>query len=216
MTAVDRLFEAWLDHYGPQEWWPQTEGPFEIMVGAVLVQRTSWANAARAVARLRDSRLLDHMRLARVPEPKLQTLIEPAGFYRLKAGRLQSLARSVGAAGGIEALSTLATDELRDRLLEVRGVGPETADAILLYAFGRPVVVVDAYLRRILERVGSPRSKLTDEAIRADVLAHLDDASRLNEWHALAVAHAKTSCRSAPVCERCCVRRFCATGGAAA
>lgn len=211
MTPIDQLFGAWLDYYGPQAWWPQREGPFEIMVGAVLVQRTSWANAARAIERLRGRRLLDAGRLASMPERELQALIEPAGFYRVKAGRLLGLAKAVTDAGGIDALAGRATDEVRSWLLAIHGVGAETADAILLYAFERPVVVVDAYLRRILERVHGSRG-LTDEAIRRQVLDRLDDAARLNELHALAVAHAKTSCRSTPACPGCCVRALCRTG----
>jgi len=215
MTAVDELFDAWLGHYGPQAWWPQSEGSFEIMVGAVLVQRTSWTNAARALERLRRRRLLDDERLAELAEGELETLIEPAGFYRIKAKRLLSLARSVAAAGGVEGLAGLGTNALRERLLAIHGVGAETADAILLYAFDRPVVVVDAYLRRILGRVHrSPR--LSDETIRNDVLACLDDAQRLNELHALAVAHAKESCRATPTCADCCVRMLCRSSGGAA
>lgn len=211
MSAVQPLFDAWLAHYGPQRWWPG-ESPFEVMVGAVLVQRTSWANAARAIAALQERRLLDSSRLLRLSLDELGEAIAPAGFFRVKAARLASLARFVEDEGGIGEIERLPTGTLRSKLLSIHGVGEETADAILLYAFDRPVVVIDAYLRRILERVRGSAGQVHDDAIRREVLSSIDDARGLNELHALAVIHGKTACRKKPMCEACCVRAHCSTG----
>lgn len=215
MTSIDRLFRSWLRYYGPQGWWP-ADDPFEVMVGALLVQRTSWSNAAQAIARLKARRILSSECLAGIAEVELQSIVEPAGFYRVKAHRLTRLAGFVENEGGVGTLGALPSGALRQKLLSVDGIGPETADAILLYAFERPAVVVDAYLRRILVRMHERWQAVTDDQIRREVSTRLDSADVLNEFHALAVAHGKSVCRSEPSCGNCCIRASCVTGLATA
>lgn len=194
-------------HHGPQAWWP-AESRFEVMVGAVLVQQTAWVNASRAIDRLRDAGLLDHDALASAPRSTVEGLIRAAGFYRVKAKRLVGLARFVSRAGGLSMLQQLGISELRAALRELDGVGAETADAILLYVFERPVFVVDAYARRLFGRLtGTPPS--SDAELKALVEGVVTQAADLNELHALIVAHGKRFCRTQPLCASCCLRTSC-------
>lgn len=201
-------FERLAASYGPQHWWP-AEHAFEVMVGAVLVQRTSWHNAELAVGALRDEGLLQPELLARADEPELCALIRSAGFYRAKARRLVGLARFVERAGGLSALARIETPALRQQLLELDGIGPETADAILLYCFDRPVCVVDAYLRRWFGRM-SGQTDIADDELRRRITAQLREASELNEFHALIVEHGKRYCTARPRCDACGFRQQCA------
>jgi endonuclease-3 related protein len=202
------VFERLLAHYGLQQWWP-ADDELEIMVGAVLVQRTVWRNAANAIARLKASGDLRADRIAALPSQRLEELIRPAGFFKVKAKRLQALCRLVAAAGGIAGLERLPTQELRNTLLGVHGVGAETADAILGYAFKRPVFVVDAYARRFFSRLAYPRTVPTDNEIKAGCERELETVSRLNELHALVIAHSKASCGRVPACSRCFLASAC-------
>jgi endonuclease-3 related protein len=202
-----RLYRSLLARHGPQGWWP-ARTPFEVAVGAILTQHTAWAGAARAVAALRAHRLLAPRRLARCDVLTLGTLVRPAGTYRLKARRLLDftgwlLARYEGDFG---ALRRAPLGPLRRELLGVPGLGPETADAILLYAAGRPVFVADAYTRRVLTRHRLlPRGAGYEEA-RAFLEAHLpSDPALFNELHALLVAVGKAHCRTVARCETCAI-----------
>lgn len=195
--------------YGPQGWWPG-DGPFEVMVGAVLTQNTSWRNAERAIGALRAAGALAPRRLAGLPERSLAALLRPAGYFNVKAARLRALSVWVVEAGGCERLRRLPTPTLRRRLLAVHGVGPETADAILLYAFARPVFVVDAYARRLVARFGWGSGGEPYETLRAWFEARLPRAAPvLNEHHALIVRHGKEVCRPRPRCGACVLRARC-------
>jgi endonuclease III related protein len=203
-----RLHTALLRRFGPQRWWPGRTA-YEIAVGAVLVQNTAWTNAARAVAALRQARLLDPRRLAAVPEPALAALIRPAGTFRLKARRVRELTawllRRFG--GRFHGVRRAPLAPLRTELLAVPGLGPETVDAILLYAAHRPVAVADAYTRRVLARHRLIPATARYEETRAFLEAHLpSDPALLNELHALIVAVAKSHCRTVPLCEGCPLR----------
>jgi endonuclease-3 related protein len=203
-----RLHVALLRRYGPQRWWPGRTA-FEIMVGAVLTQNTAWTNAARAVAALREARALDPHRLAALAEPRLAALIRPAGTYRLKARRLREvtgwLLRRFN--GRVQGLRRAPLAPLRTELLSVPGLGPETVDAILLYAASRPVAVADAYTRRVLARHRLIPAGTTYEETRVFLEAHLpSDPGLLNEMHALIVAVAKSHCRTVPICAGCPLR----------
>ncbi len=145
------LFSAW----GRQHWWP-AQSRFEMIVGAYLTQNTAWTNVEKALANLRGARLLSISGIRRTPQPKLEQLIRPAGYFRQKAQRLKTFVRFLDGrySGSFERMFARPTGELRDELLALNGVGPETADSILLYAGNHPVFVVDAYTRRILERHG--------------------------------------------------------------
>lgn len=224
-------YEALLAAYGPQGWWPG-DGPFEVMVGAVLTQNTSWRNVERALENLKAAGVLSPAGLRELPRAELEQLLRPAGCYHLKAGRLQSLVaylfREHG--GDPTALARGDLTALRPALLAVPGVGPETADSILLYAAGLATFVVDAYTRRLLARLGwvepnalgAPRPRagtppkcswetLPYESIRALFLAQLPlDAALFGEYHALIVRHAKERCRKRdPRCEGCALLCFC-------
>ena len=204
-----RLYAALLARFGPQRWWPGRT-PYEISIGAVLIQHTAWVNAARAIAALRSRRLLAPERVAALPEEQLARVIRPAGTYRLKARRLLALTgwlldRHRGKFDGMRKMDLPA---LRASLLAVPGRGPETVDAILLYAVGRPVFVADAYTRRVLARHRLISPHATYEEARAWLEAHLpSDPVLFNEFHALLVAVGKSYCRSAPRCEACPLRQ---------
>ena len=214
MQSIRVVFDQLLWVHGPQHWWP-AEHPFEIIVGALLVQQTNWGNVETAVERLRANRLLDCASLSAVDPERLQEILKPTGFFRSKAARLKRLARFILAAGGIEALNCIPTDRLRRVLLALDGIGPETADSILLYSFRRPVAVIDAYTRRLFSRLTGEQTSLTDEQLRDRVLSSLSAAEELNEFHALVVAHGKSYCRKRPACSQCCLRPACALGNSA-
>jgi endonuclease III related protein len=203
-----RLYRALLARYGPQGWWP-ARTPFEVAVGAILTQHTAWPGAARAVAALRARRLLTPERLAGCDVAALEALVRPAGTYRLKARRLHDftgwLLKSFG--GDFRAMRRAPLEPLRRELLTVPGLGPETADAILLYAAARPVFVADAYTRRVLARHRLLRRDAGYEQARAFLEAHLpSDPALFNEFHALLVAAAKSHCRTVARCETCPLR----------
>jgi endonuclease-3 related protein len=207
LTAIE-LLERLLGRYGPQGWWP-AQSAFEVMVGAVLVQRTSWLNAARALERLDEAGLLHWEQIAACDPAILEGLIRPAGFFRTKARRLIGVADYVRGHGGTEAMSRLMTGELRRQLLGLFGVGAETADAILLYAFERPVFVDDAYARRLLGRLHGRKTHAHDVATFVRDLVDAGETRKLAELHALVVEHSKQHCRSSPACEQCVLRARC-------
>ena len=203
-----RLHIALLRRYGPQHWWPGRSAD-EIAVGAVLTQHTAWTGAARAVAALRARHWLSLRRLHGIREAELAEVIRPAGTYRVKAARLKALAGwFVERWGGRwSPLRRAPLPRLRQEMLGVPGLGPETVDAILLYAAGRPVFVADAYARRVLERHGLLPPATRYEAARVFLEAHLpSDPALFNEFHALLVAAGKAHCRTRARCDGCPLR----------
>jgi endonuclease-3 related protein len=203
-----RLYEALRRRFGAQRWWP-AQSPYEVAVGAMLAQHTAWGNAARAVAALRARRLLTPSRLAAVPIGSLGRVIRPAGTPRVKARRLRALTRFIleRMDGRLHRMRTMPLGPLRADLLDIPGLGPETADAILLYAAGRPVFVADAYARRVLARHRLIDPRAGYEEARRWLEAHLpSDPDLFNEFHALLVAVGKSHCRSRPRCEGCALR----------
>lgn len=207
------LYDALYRAYGPQHWW-RASTPFEMMAGAVLVQNTSWrSNAALAIAELKRNKLLRPAKIAALPVPKLARYIRSSGTHRVKAKRLKALSLWLLDQGGFRKAEELTTLELRNSLLSVHGIGPETADCILVYAFSRPVFVADAYARRLLSRYGFDPAPHRYEALRQAVESvFMVEASGFNEFHALVVRHSKELCRARPLCERCSLRRDCAYG----
>lgn len=206
-TIFQKLFQA----YGPQHWWP-ARTPLEVIIGAVLTQNTAWQNVERAMANLKHARLMNLDRLCRTPAGRIAELIRPAGYYNIKARRLLSVLKWLKERGGFAKLRTTPTSRLRTSLLDCYGVGPETADSILLYALNRPVFVIDAYTRRILARYGLIQGDEPYEELRSWIEASLapflkNDPSAtvraFNEFHALFVRLAKTHCRSQPRCPGC-------------
>jgi endonuclease III related protein len=207
------VFDALLTAYGPQHWWP-AETPFEVMVGAVLTQNTAWVNVERGlqrlVGRLGGPQALGPEAILALPEPELAECLRPVGYFNVKARRLRAFCTAYLDAGGREGLAALDGPTLRRRLLDINGVGPETADDMLLYAFHRPVFVVDAYTRRLCGRLGLLDHQAGYETIRhAFERALGPDVPLFNEYHALIVRHAKDVCRSKPRCEGCSLRRLC-------
>lgn len=202
LTALyDRLLEA----YGPQRWWP-AESAFEVIVGAVLTQNTSWKNVEKAIARLKAAGNLDLDRIAALPRDDLAGLIRSSGYFNVKAGRLKNLCGWLQSQGGLDALSEWDTGRLRRSLLSINGIGPETADDILLYAFDRPVFVIDSYTRRLLKKPGLIEGGEDYETLRRMFESCLAPDHRLyNEYHALIVRHAKEKCTGDDRCRHCAV-----------
>jgi endonuclease-3 related protein len=191
--------------YGPQFWWPGGSG-FEIVVGAVLTQNTAWIGAERAIAALKERDLLAPDRMLAVPRSRLARVIRPAGFGNVKAVRLHNVCSWLLDAGGMRALRRRRTDPLRRDLLSVNGIGPETADAVLLYALQRPVFVIDAYTRRLFSRLGLAHGTEPYETLRAGFESALaPDPVLFNEYHALIVRHGKERCVRSTGCRHCTV-----------
>jgi endonuclease-3 related protein len=214
MIRFNEVYETLNAKPGPQHWWP-ADDQFEVIVGAMLVQRTTWRNVELAIQRLKDAGMLQIEVLHRERVAAIQSRIKSAGFFRIKAARLKNLAAFIVGQGGITALSKRPTSELRSLLLQIDGVGPETADAILLYAFARPVVVVDAYLRRLASRLTASDEAVPDASLREWVATTIKGVSRLNAFHALVVEHGKSQCKKRPRCAQCKINALCQTGRAA-
>lgn len=203
-----RLFRA----FGPQHWWPG-ETPFEVAVGAILAQNTAWSNASAAVQALKRCRLLDPKRLERIPQRRLAAVIRPSGYFNQKAKRLKVFVRWLNSryGGSMNRLRAVPADPLRAELLSLWGIGPETADSILLYALEKPVFVVDAYTKRILARHGLvPWDASYDEIQKQFHSMPGQGRNRVagyNEYHALIVETGKRLCRARPDCPSCPLRR---------
>jgi endonuclease III related protein len=204
------LYDTFLHAYGPQNWWPGHENPFEVVVGAILTQRTTWTNASCGVVRLREAGVLTSEAIRGLETARLEDLIRPAGFYRAKAATLKVFCDRVEKAGGLSQLLTLPMNVLRSELLLLRGIGEETADAILVYAAGVPSFVVDAYTRRLLERLGWILGNESYGEIQTIFSRTLPrDVAVYAELHALIIHHGKTTCRPRPKCEFCPVVNEC-------
>ncbi len=200
------LFYILLKRFGPQHWWP-AKTTFEVMVGAVLTQNTAWRNVERAIHNLERAGVLNPQSLDHLEEVELETLIRPAGFFRVKTVRLKSLVRYLCEryGGKVEAMLDRPGWILRDELLAIHGVGEETADSILLYALGRPYFVVDAYTRRILYRMGIIGDKASYGRIQRLFMDNLPgDVELFKEFHALLVELGKQYCHAkTPLCCDC-------------
>jgi endonuclease-3 related protein len=201
-SYYDALFAA----HGPQHWWPGRT-PFEIIVGAILVQNTSWTNVATAIENLRRAKLLTPRAIEKVSTRRLARLIRSSGYFRQKTKKLKNFVRFLRREyqGSLARMFRATTPMLREQLLAVHGIGPETADSILLYAAKHPVFVVDAYTRRLLERHGIAGAKLDYESVRQLFERNLSpDVALYNEFHALIVHTGKHFCRPRdPRCGEC-------------
>ena len=228
-----------LARWGPQNWWP-AQSRFEVIIGAYLAQNTAWTNVEKAIVNLRRERLLSVKGIREVPIGKLENLVRSSGYFRQKARKLKIFVKYLDKTygGSLERMFAQPTEKLRAELLSLNGVGPETADSILLYGGNHPVFVVDAYTRRILERHGIIHSKTKYEEIRSFIEAVIgqsaahsftdlerrseprhpvsrmsrmtrsDLAQHYNEFHALIVRAGSQYCRSTPKCEECPLREF--------
>jgi len=203
---LNLIYRRLYSFFGPQHWWP-AGSPFEVMVGAILTQNTNWQNAEKAIENLKKHRLLNPRKLYRLPHKRLAAFIMPAGYYNIKARRLKNflgfLFRSYK--GKIKNISLEDKDELRSGLLSVNGIGPETADSILLYALDKPVFVVDAYTKRILLRHRIIEEDADYAQVQSLFMKNLKNSVRLfNEYHALLVRLGKEFClKTRPRCAMC-------------
>ncbi|MGB9666922.1 MAG: endonuclease III domain-containing protein [Candidatus Cryosericum sp.] len=205
MTTPAMLYDILLASLGPQNWWPG-DTPFEVAVGAVLTQNTAWTNVQKAIEALKSRGAMSAQDILALPPAQLEEIIHPAGFYRVKAGYLRTVSEWIShrAGGDLPRLAGEETALLRRELLELRGIGPETADSILLYAIGKPVFVVDAYTRRIGTRLGLVASRATYEQVQNAFTQGLPaDVHTWGEFHALLVRLAKEHCRVRPICPDC-------------
>ncbi|MDE0041593.1 MAG: endonuclease III domain-containing protein [Candidatus Poribacteria bacterium] len=200
-----KLYDQLRSAYGSQAWWP-AETPFEVIVGAILVQSTAWRNVVKAIDNLRRANLLTPSRLGKIPQPELEELVRPSGYFRVKAKKLRAFLTHLEVHHNYRLDSLFAADAftLREELLSIYGIGNETADSIVLYAAEKPVFVIDSYTHRLLSRLGWVRGKYDYDKLQAifmDALPH--DVRLFNEFHALIDRHSSRICRKTPRCEGC-------------
>ncbi|MDY6880094.1 MAG: endonuclease III domain-containing protein [Thermodesulfobacteriota bacterium] len=199
------MFHLLLDHFGHQGWWPG-ETRLEILIGAMLTQNTNWANVEKAIKNLKESEEISLERLYSLKQEELAQAIRPAGYFNVKARRLRNLIHFIMERyhGNLSECLAEEPDLLRKGLLSVNGIGPETADTILLYAAGHPIFVVDAYTHRILSRHNMIEEDASYEALQSLFMEHLpDDPVLFNEFHALIVRTGKETCHKKPLCDSC-------------
>jgi endonuclease-3 related protein len=208
--TLRQFYETLSDRYGPQHWWP-AKGRFEVLVGAVLTQNTNWGNVERAIANLHAAGLLDAESLYRLTPTRLAELIRPAGYFNVKARRLKALVDLVWCQyqGNLQDMFDQPTQQLREELLAVKGVGRETADSILLYAGQHPTFVVDAYTYRVMYRHGLIDGEADYEEVKALFEDNIEpDVGLYNEYHALLVRLGKDHCRRRARCAGCPLEGF--------
>ncbi|MDZ4230796.1 MAG: endonuclease [Dehalococcoidales bacterium] len=211
---LDNIYHRLIECYGHQHWWPAEE-PFEVMVGAILTQSAAWRNVEKAISNLKVAGALSSRALRQRSLAEIADLIHPCGYYNVKARKLKSLVHWLQeyCDDDLSRLSDGATDRLRQQLLAVWGIGEETADSIILYAVGKPVFVIDAYTRRIIDRIGlavDGNSYADYQSLFTENLPA--DAVLFNEYHALLICLGKNVCRPRPLCPQCCLREVCRFG----
>jgi len=226
MNQIQQIYQKLLKEYGKQGWWPLSKGGLhsrhhnglprnnedrlEIIVGAILTQNTAWTNVEKAIYNLNKQKLLSRKRILSTNTKKLAQLIKPAGYYNQKAERLRIVAGyfSDKRMKGISAEKDIA--KLRKELLAVKGIGPETCDSILLYAFEKPIFVIDAYTRRIFSRLGFLKEDDSYDKWQELFMKSLKpDVGMFNEYHALIVELAKRHCRTRKECDLCILKKYC-------
>ena len=213
-TSLLQIYQKLYKEFGPQHWWPaQTQ--FEVIVGAILTQNTNWGNVEKAIRQLKAAGVLSQRALRDIPVAKLAALIRSAGYFNVKARRLKNFIRFLFTEyqGNLKAMAREDLPDLRHKLLKVNGIGPETADSILLYAFGKPVFVVDAYTKRVLYRHNLIDEKADYEYLQRLFMDSFDhDVAMFNEYHALIVRLGKEYCKTKPLCPQCKLNDRCSHG----
>ena len=202
---LQSIYTRLYKHFGPQDWWPG-DSTLEIIVGAVLTQNTNWQNVEKAIAALKKVKVLSVKGLTRTPVRRLARLIRPAGYFNVKARRLKNFLRYLNTQykGSLKKMGAAPAARLREELLSVNGIGPETADSILLYAFGKPVFVIDAYTKRIFSRCGLVAPDIAYHDLQDFFMKRLPpDTAQYNEYHALIVNLGKDFCKPTPKCPAC-------------
>jgi endonuclease III related protein len=204
------IYESLLKMYGRQKWWP-ADSAFEVMIGAILTQNTHWSNVEKALVLLKQRVSLTPEALLNLSIADLESCLKPSGYFRIKTQRLQNYCQWYLSQGSYHGLDQLAAPELRQQLLKVQGIGPETADDILLYAFNRPVFVIDTYTRRLLQRLGLIQGQEKYEYCQQLFEQQLPNSVDLyKQYHALIVIHAKQHCRKTkPICHTCQLTQIC-------
>ncbi len=205
MNKLELIYKTLLRTFGPQHWWPG-ETPFEVAVGAILTQNTNWGNVEKAINNLKSARSLSAKKIHVMPANSLSVLIRPAGYFNVKAKRLKTFISFLmkNYHGSMAIMKREDVHSLREKLLSVNGIGPETADSILLYALDKPVFVIDAYTKRVLSR-----HKIMDHDKAYEDFQELfhsslkRDLKLFNEYHALLVAVGKNYCKPKPQCDKC-------------
>lgn len=195
---LKKIYNLLLKEYKNQNWWPVTEqknAQFEIIVGAILTQNTSWHNVEVSIKNIKENNLLNKKSILKVNQEKLSSLIKSSGYFRQKARKLKEIAK-------------FNKEITRENLLNVWGIGKETADSILLYAYNKPYFVIDSYTKRIFNRIGFKKVKYEE----LQILFHSNlpkDIELYKEYHALIVKHAKETCKKIPSCNKCCLNKIC-------
>lgn len=205
------VYDLLYARYGPQQWWP-AESPFEVIVGAILTQSAAWGNVEKAIANLMRADALSPAALRNLPPEKLAKLIYPSGYFNAKARKVKAFVDYLGERhqDSLDSLFSMHTQVLRSELLSIHGIGPETADSIILYAANKPVFVIDAYTVRIMGRLGISPGKSDYSGFQALFMGNLPaDVNLFNEFHALLVRQGKEVCRKKPLCDTCCLKAVC-------
>jgi endonuclease-3 related protein len=205
--ALLKIYQRLFAQYGPQHWWPAKE-PFEVIIGAILTQSAAWTNVEKAIKNLKQAGALTPGAIRQMPQEKLAALIHSCGYYNVKARKLKAFAGWLGEKykDDLDRLFSQDISELRRQLLDIYGIGEETADSIILYAGNKAVFVIDAYTRRITSRLGIVPKRNSYSALQRLIAANLPADVRLfNEYHALLVKLAKEVCRTQPLCRQCCL-----------
>jgi endonuclease-3 related protein len=200
-----KIYQKLYSSIGPRHWWPG-DSPFEVIIGAILTQNTSWKNVEIAIRALKEKNLLDPLKLYRVGDRLLANTIKSSGFFNIKAKRIKTFMRFLfeNYQGSLKKMFSENLTPLREKLLKINGIGPETADSILLYAGGKPIFVVDAYTKRILARHNLISKTASYSEIQELFMENLKkDAGMFNEYHALLVYTGKYFCKKTPNCENC-------------
>jgi endonuclease-3 related protein len=203
--TLTQIYNVLYRHFGPQHWWPG-DTAFEVAVGAILTQNTNWGNVERAIANMKAEKALNADTLHKMPHKKLASLIKPAGYFNVKAKRLKSFLDFLcnDFKGSMKRMKKPDAVPLRDNLLSVHGIGPETADSILLYALNKPVFVIDAYTKRVMSRHGLASENASYHGLQELFHKNLPrDVELFNEYHALFVMVGKDYCKPKPKCSGC-------------
>ena len=203
--VLEKIYDRLYRSFGPQHWWPG-ETPIEVAAGAILTQNTNWLNVEKAISRLKQERKLSAKALHALPVQRLASYIRPAGYFNIKAARLKNFIRFLMEEyqGSVERMAEEDLPVIRKKLLTVNGIGPETADSIMLYALEKPVFVIDTYTKRTLSRHAILTHDAPYEAYQDLFHAKLSNqVSLFNEYHALLVKLAKEFCRTRPRCSGC-------------
>jgi len=205
-----KIYDKLLNHFGNQNWWP-ADTKFEVIVGAILTQQTSWKNVEKSIKNLKNENVLEPKKLFNLPVKTLEILIRPSGFFKVKSKRLRSFLEFFveNYDGNLDKMFELSLNDLRNNLLSVHGIGPETCDSIILYSGDKPVFVVDAYTLRLCERYPIIKSKKYEE-VREFFEKNLSkDVNLFKEFHALIVELGKNYCKIKPICEKCPLNEGC-------